>query len=337
MIALRREHLLAGSRSVSAVTLNVSGSMSANTGVAPRRVTHPAVAKNVKGGQITSSSGLRSIAINASRIASVPEPQATAPAAQHDLALLVAMKVTAAGLHQVMSSDQAAQALLLTWLVARMVDLERVEPEPDQASHEGLESTRSVDALGTRRVRQRGDATGCVNQRDGALCVQPVACHVARAAASKKARKGLIDAAADARFHERTCHVWASHRPTPGDLSNPLEAEADAVPIQLLDDARASLQPRPPKLHDTFEQQGCIRVDPEPQDVHLPLPLLLAHRELDAREQLQAERFRTSASFRDAGHVVVVRERQQIHPAVVGPLYQLARCQRSVGDRRMSM
>ena len=58
--------------------LNVSGSMSANTGVAPSRVTALAVAKNVKLGRMTSSPGPMSRAINASSKASLPEAQPTA-------------------------------------------------------------------------------------------------------------------------------------------------------------------------------------------------------------------------------------------------------------------
>ena len=38
-------------------TLNVTGSISTNTGVAPRRLTHPAVAKNENVGVMTSSPG----------------------------------------------------------------------------------------------------------------------------------------------------------------------------------------------------------------------------------------------------------------------------------------
>ena len=52
--------------------LNVSGSMSTNTGVAPTLCTVPAVAKNVNGVVTTSSPRPMSSARRASRIASVP-------------------------------------------------------------------------------------------------------------------------------------------------------------------------------------------------------------------------------------------------------------------------
>ena len=52
--------------------LNVAGSMSANTGTAPSRRTHPPVAKNVNDGTITSSPGPIPMAIMATSSASVP-------------------------------------------------------------------------------------------------------------------------------------------------------------------------------------------------------------------------------------------------------------------------
>ena len=55
--------------------LNVSGSMSTNTGVAPTLWIVPAVAKNVNGVVITSSPGPTSSARSASRSASVPFAQ----------------------------------------------------------------------------------------------------------------------------------------------------------------------------------------------------------------------------------------------------------------------
>ena len=51
---------------------SVTGSMSAKTGVAPRRAIDSAVAKNVNAGQITSSPGPISSASSASTSASVP-------------------------------------------------------------------------------------------------------------------------------------------------------------------------------------------------------------------------------------------------------------------------
>ena len=60
---------------------NVSGSMSANTGVAPTRATASAVAANVNAGTITSSPGPTSSARSARTSASVPlaQPIACAP------------------------------------------------------------------------------------------------------------------------------------------------------------------------------------------------------------------------------------------------------------------
>ncbi len=55
--------------------LNVLGSMSTNTGLAPKRVTQLTVAKNVKLGTNTSSPGCRSIAISDSNSASLPDAQ----------------------------------------------------------------------------------------------------------------------------------------------------------------------------------------------------------------------------------------------------------------------
>ena len=52
--------------------LKVCASMSANTGVAPVRAMHPAVAKNVKGVVMTSSPGPTSSAMSAASKASVP-------------------------------------------------------------------------------------------------------------------------------------------------------------------------------------------------------------------------------------------------------------------------
>ena len=53
--------------------LNVSGSLSTSTGLAPTRTTQPAVAKNEYVGVITSSPGPMSIAISAASTASVPD------------------------------------------------------------------------------------------------------------------------------------------------------------------------------------------------------------------------------------------------------------------------
>ena len=53
--------------------LKVTGSMSQNTGRAPKRAMVPAVAKNVNGEVITSSPARTSRAISASSSASVPE------------------------------------------------------------------------------------------------------------------------------------------------------------------------------------------------------------------------------------------------------------------------
>ena len=55
--------------------LNVSGSTSTNTGLAPSRQTAPAVAKNVKLGRITSSPGPMPSTISASSSASLPDAQ----------------------------------------------------------------------------------------------------------------------------------------------------------------------------------------------------------------------------------------------------------------------
>jgi hypothetical protein len=63
---------------VSAVTLNVMGSMSQNTGLSPAFQTAPAVAKKVKAGRITSSPGSSSSAFSGRRRASVPLAQPTA-------------------------------------------------------------------------------------------------------------------------------------------------------------------------------------------------------------------------------------------------------------------
>ena len=57
--------------------LNVAGSISAKTGVAPRRAIDSAVAQNVKAGQITSSPGPLSSASSTITIASVPLPTPT--------------------------------------------------------------------------------------------------------------------------------------------------------------------------------------------------------------------------------------------------------------------
>ena len=57
---------------------NVLGSMSANTGVAPIRLTASAVAKKVNDGTITSSPGPIPSARRPSTSASVPEPTPTA-------------------------------------------------------------------------------------------------------------------------------------------------------------------------------------------------------------------------------------------------------------------
>src|SRR5260370_17974941 len=71
MIALVRGVMRVSASATS--MLKVSGQESAKTGVAPTRAIHPAVAKNVNDGQITSSPAPISSAISASRIPSVPE------------------------------------------------------------------------------------------------------------------------------------------------------------------------------------------------------------------------------------------------------------------------
>jgi len=53
--------------------LNVTGSMSTNTGVAPTRCTDPAVAKNENVGTMTSAPGPTPSAMSATISASVPE------------------------------------------------------------------------------------------------------------------------------------------------------------------------------------------------------------------------------------------------------------------------
>ena len=60
-------------RTASTSRLKPTGSMSTSTGVAPVRLTQPAVAKNEKVGTMTSSPGPRSSAIIATSSASVPE------------------------------------------------------------------------------------------------------------------------------------------------------------------------------------------------------------------------------------------------------------------------
>ena len=73
MIALVRGVIAASTAAGS--RLNVSGSMSAKTGVAPTRWIELAVAKNVNGLVITSSPGPTSSAISARIRASVPDAQ----------------------------------------------------------------------------------------------------------------------------------------------------------------------------------------------------------------------------------------------------------------------
>ena len=58
--------------------LQVTGSMSTSTGVAPTRTMHPAVAKNEYVLVITSSPGPTPSAINTARMASVPDETAIA-------------------------------------------------------------------------------------------------------------------------------------------------------------------------------------------------------------------------------------------------------------------
>src|SRR5580765_3503806 len=60
--------------------LNVIGSMSTNTGVAPTRLTDPAVAKNENVGVITSSPGPMPSAMSTASSASVPDETVTASA-----------------------------------------------------------------------------------------------------------------------------------------------------------------------------------------------------------------------------------------------------------------
>ena len=76
MIALVRAVIAA--RTAAGSMLNVTGSMSTSTGVAPTRDDAPAVAKNEKVGVITSSPGPTPSAISASRSASVPDERPTA-------------------------------------------------------------------------------------------------------------------------------------------------------------------------------------------------------------------------------------------------------------------
>jgi hypothetical protein len=59
-------------------TLNVAGSMSTSTGVAPSRTIEPAVAKNEYVDVTTSSPGPTSCAMSATSTASVPDDTATA-------------------------------------------------------------------------------------------------------------------------------------------------------------------------------------------------------------------------------------------------------------------
>ena len=71
MIALVR--LVMAASILAASMLNVTGSMSTNTGRAPSRAMQPAVAKNVYGVVTTSSPSLMSSAMSASSNASVPD------------------------------------------------------------------------------------------------------------------------------------------------------------------------------------------------------------------------------------------------------------------------
>ena len=65
-------------RTAAGSMLNVTGSMSTNRGVAPSRLTQPAVAKNEYVGVMTSSPGPMPSAISATSSASVPDDTATA-------------------------------------------------------------------------------------------------------------------------------------------------------------------------------------------------------------------------------------------------------------------
>src|SRR5690606_8427543 len=91
-------------------TLNVAGSMSANTGRSPAFQTAPALAKNVNAGTITSSPGSRSSARSTSSSASVPLAHATACGTPRCAAASASNRSTAAPRMKRCDSTTAAMA-----------------------------------------------------------------------------------------------------------------------------------------------------------------------------------------------------------------------------------
>ncbi|TXT21923.1 MAG: hypothetical protein FD138_3921 [Planctomycetota bacterium] len=92
MIAFVRGVIAASTASGS--TLNVTGSMSTNTGFAPSRQIELAVAKNVNGLVMTSSPGPTPSAIRARISASVPDAQPIAERESQYFAISVSSSVT---------------------------------------------------------------------------------------------------------------------------------------------------------------------------------------------------------------------------------------------------
>src|SRR5262245_22069011 len=78
----------------------------------------------------------------------------------------VAVEVAAAGCEQIVLATSARQPPALVRGVLGSVDLERVEAERDQPSHELLEATFAVEPDRERRMREARDAARRMHERD---------------------------------------------------------------------------------------------------------------------------------------------------------------------------
>ena len=184
-------------------------------------------------------------------------------------------------------------------MLARVPDLEGVESRRYQLLHEALQTARRVDPDRPQRVRKRGDSASCVDQGDRTLCRQAGLHHEGRAAQTQKAPEGLVGAGAHARLDQGPGHVGPSERALACDLLEPLARKLDPQPAQSLE----NLEPAPcagaAQLGYALAQGLVLRIDSEPQDVHLSATLSLDHGDLDARDDSHPE---LAAALRGLGH-----------------------------------
>jgi hypothetical protein len=123
-------------------------------------------------------------------------------------------------------------------------------------------------------------------------------------------RPRLVDVAHGAEVHQRARDVRPAERAARRVTRDRVDRDRDPVRLQVRDDACAAAHARSAQLDEPSAQRRVLEVEAEAEHVHRARAVRFVHRELDAREHLDAAALALGARLRDPLDRIVVGERE---------------------------